>query len=114
MHIVWPNHKMVVLGVVWMVALWFVTFLPVKALAQGESGLPDKILVGTLAAPPFVMKTASGRWEGLSNKEIASRLFIAPETVKTHLQNIYRKLDAKGGRVAALQAARTLGLIALD
>jgi LuxR family maltose regulon positive regulatory protein len=50
----------------------------------------------------------------LSNKEIASRLFIAPETVKTHLQNIYRKLDAKGGRVAALQAARTLGLIALD
>ncbi|UCG08441.1 MAG: response regulator transcription factor, partial [Desulfobacterales bacterium] len=52
--------------------------------------------------------------EGLSNKEIASRLFIAPETVKTHLQNIYRKLDAKGGRVAALQAARTLGLIALD
>jgi len=52
--------------------------------------------------------------EGLGNKEIASRLFIAPETVKTHLQNIYRKLDAKGGRVAALKTARTLGLIAPD
>ena len=52
--------------------------------------------------------------DGLSNKEIASRLFIAPETVKTHLQNIYRKLDAKGGRVAALKTARTLGLVAPD
>ena len=96
-----------------MVALWFVTFLPVKVLAQGDSGLPDKILVGTLAAPPFVMKTASGRWEGLSNKEIASRLYIATETVKTHVQNVYRKLDAKG-RMAAVIEARTLGLIPND
>ena len=48
--------------------------------------------------------------EGLSNKEIAANLHIAPETVKTHLQNIYRKLDAKG-RIGALKAARGLGLI---
>jgi LuxR family maltose regulon positive regulatory protein len=48
--------------------------------------------------------------DGLSNKEIAARLFIATETVKTHLQNIYRKLDAKG-RMAALNAARGLGII---
>jgi LuxR family maltose regulon positive regulatory protein len=52
--------------------------------------------------------------DGLSNKEIAFRLYISPDTVKTHLQNIYRKLDAKGGRVAALKTARMLGLIAPD
>ena len=51
--------------------------------------------------------------EGLSNKEIAKKLHIAPETVKTHLQNIYRELDAKG-RMATLKAARNLGLIPRD
>ena len=29
--------------------------------------------------------------QGLSNKEIASRLFISFETVKTHRKNIFRK-----------------------
>jgi ABC-type amino acid transport substrate-binding protein len=40
--------------------------VPVKALAQEDSGAPDKLLVGTQVAPPFMMKTESGRWEGLS------------------------------------------------
>ena len=48
--------------------------------------------------------------EGLSDKEIAAKLHISPETVKTHLQHIYRKLDTKG-RIGAMKAARTLGLI---
>jgi len=51
--------------------------------------------------------------EGLSNKEIAAKLYIATETVKTHLQKIYRKLEAKG-RLRALKAARALGLIQSD
>ena len=51
--------------------------------------------------------------EGLSNKEIAAKLYISPETVKTHLQKIYRKLNAKG-RLDALNVARKLGLIQSD
>ena len=51
--------------------------------------------------------------EGLSNKQIAARLFIAPVTVKTHLQNIYRKLNAEG-RIQALKKARELGLLTSD
>ena len=31
--------------------------------------------------------------EGKSNKEIASELFISLSTVKTHINNLYKKLD---------------------
>jgi LuxR family maltose regulon positive regulatory protein len=48
--------------------------------------------------------------EGLSNKEIASKLFISAVTVKAHLRNIYRKLDARG-RIEALRKASALGII---
>lgn len=51
--------------------------------------------------------------EGLSDKEIAAKLHISPETVKSHLQNIYRKLNARG-RIGAVKAARSLGLIKED
>ena len=45
--------------------------------------------------------------EGLSNKEIAERLCIAPYTVKTHLKNIYKKLVVKN-RIEAIMAANNL------
>ena len=36
--------------------------------------------------------------EGLSNKEIARDLTIAPETVKSHLKQIFIKLESESGR----------------
>ena len=48
--------------------------------------------------------------EGLSNRKIAARLYISTETVKTHLQNIYGKLNVRG-RMGAVKEARALGLI---
>ncbi len=47
---------------------------------------------------------------GLSNEEIARQLFVSLNTVKTHLSNLYFKLDAKR-RVQAVEKARALGLI---
>lgn len=43
---------------------------------------------------------------GLSNKEIARRLAISDQTVKTHLHNVYVKLN-RSGRVRAFVAAAT-------
>ncbi|MBW2516678.1 MAG: winged helix-turn-helix transcriptional regulator, partial [Deltaproteobacteria bacterium] len=48
--------------------------------------------------------------ERLSNKEIAQRLFISPETVKTHLSKIYQKLNVKSRR-QAVDAAIKLDLL---
>lgn len=48
--------------------------------------------------------------EGLSNKEIASKLFLSVRTVDTHRYNILQKLDAKN-TVDLLNKARRLNLI---
>ncbi len=43
---------------------------------------------------------------GLSNKEIASELYIAPSTVKTHLKHIYSKLNVRTRSQAMVQAKK--------
>lgn len=47
--------------------------------------------------------------QGLSNKEIARRLTLSENTIKTHLANVYAKLGV-GRRTEALKVARQLGL----
>ncbi len=48
--------------------------------------------------------------EGLSNRQIGDHLFISENTVKTHLQNLYAKLEVQR-RTQAVARARDLGLI---
>ncbi len=47
---------------------------------------------------------------GRSNKEIAARLHVSPNTVKTHVARLYGKLGARR-RTDALRRARELGLV---
>ena len=47
---------------------------------------------------------------GLSNREIAEKLFISLNTVKTHTKNINSKLDVNS-RIKAVARAKELGLL---
>jgi len=48
--------------------------------------------------------------DGQTNKEMARRLSLSPNTVKTHLANLYGKLDANR-RTQAVSKARSLSII---
>ena len=48
---------------------------------------------------------------GLSNREIAEKLFVSENTVKTHSSRLFDKLNAKR-RTQAVQLAKEAGLIA--
>ena len=47
--------------------------------------------------------------KGHTNQQIAEQLFISLSTVKSHLQNIYQKLDVKN-RTQAIQKAKQLSV----
>ena len=48
--------------------------------------------------------------QGLSNQEIADKMFVSLNTIKTHTSNLFLKLDAKR-RTQAIQKAKELRLI---
>lgn len=48
--------------------------------------------------------------KGLSNKEIARALFVSESTIKTHVSNLFVKLDAKR-RTQAIQKAKEFQIL---
>ncbi len=48
--------------------------------------------------------------QGMSNREIAEKLFVSENTVKTHSSRLFDKLGAKR-RTQAVQIAKEMGLI---
>lgn len=51
--------------------------------------------------------------QGSSNKDIARVLGVSPETVKDHLNAVYRKLEVHD-RLSALRQAQLLGLLSVE
>jgi predicted ATPase/class 3 adenylate cyclase/DNA-binding CsgD family transcriptional regulator len=67
---------------------------------RGARGRPT---FGWDSLTPTELHVAELVREGLTNREIAQRLFIGSETVKTHMSRIFAKLDiAKRSQLAAL------------
>jgi len=48
--------------------------------------------------------------KGFSNQEIANMLFVSVSTIKTHISNLFFKLEASR-RTQAVEKAKNLGLI---
>lgn len=44
--------------------------------------------------------------EGLTNPQIAGRLFVSAQTVKTHMKHVFRKVGVSSRAELAAQAAR--------
>jgi len=64
----------------------------------------------TLGISPRELEVLHELAAGRSNKEIADRLNISPNTVKTHVSRLFEKLDAER-RTDAINKARELGLV---
>jgi LuxR family maltose regulon positive regulatory protein len=71
--------------------------------ASSAAGLPEPLSERELEVLRLI---ASGK----SNRGISSELFVSVGTVKTHINNLYRKLDAHS-RTQALARARELNLL---
>lgn len=76
----------------------------------GETFVFNQALMDSLNITKRELGVLEELAEGHSNKEIAERLHVSPNTVKTHIANLYDKLDV-GQRVQAVQKARSLRLI---
>jgi LuxR family transcriptional regulator, maltose regulon positive regulatory protein len=83
----------------------------VKQLLQALDVMPEEELPPKEILTEQEMRILLLISSGLSNKEIAHRLNITNETVKSHIKNVYRKLRVNN-RVQALHCAKDLKIMA--
>jgi ATP/maltotriose-dependent transcriptional regulator MalT len=84
----------------------------VEALVPAASSfVRDQRQVASLGLTPRELEILGLIADGLSNREIAGRLFVSENTVKTHSSRVFDKLGAKR-RTQAVQLARERRLIA--
>jgi DNA-binding CsgD family transcriptional regulator len=70
---------------------------------RGECKRPAKGWASLTPAERDVVRLVS---EGLGNKDIATRLFVSPRTVQTHLTHVYTKLGLTSRVQLVQEAAR--------
>jgi LuxR family maltose regulon positive regulatory protein len=85
------------------------------ALATADGPFGESVPVGSrprrvTALSPRERSVLELVADGRSNKEIARALVISPETVKSHLENLFAKLAVQR-RTQAISLAKDLGLV---
>jgi ATP/maltotriose-dependent transcriptional regulator MalT len=80
-----------------------------RLLTSGADNLED-VKVSDAHLSPRERAVVLLMGHGLSNKEIARQLRIAPETVKSHAKHVFEKLTVRSRAQAVYQAA-ALGII---
>ena len=82
----------------------------VAAIFATEPFTLNQKKLGDLGITPRELEILALIAQGLSNREIAERLFVSENTVKTHSSRLFEKLSAKR-RTQAVQIGKELGLI---
>jgi len=77
---------------------------------RNENFILDTSLISQLELSKRELEILSLLAQGHSNQEIAAKLFVSLSTVKTHIQNLFEKLDVKR-RIQAVEKAKRLNLI---
>jgi DNA-binding CsgD family transcriptional regulator len=79
-------------------------------VTRNEHFVLDTSLVSQLELSKRELEILGLLAQGHSNQEIAAKLFVSLSTVKTHLQNLFEKLEVKR-RTQAVEKAKRLSLI---
>jgi ATP/maltotriose-dependent transcriptional regulator MalT len=79
------------------------------AIAAGHF-LPNQRKLDDLGITPRELEILELIAQGMSNREIAEKLFVSENTVKTHSSRIFGKMGAKR-RTQAVQLGKQLGLL---
>jgi DNA-binding CsgD family transcriptional regulator len=80
------------------------------AVVDKEPFAPDKRKIQELGVTPRELEILDLIARGLSNREIAEKLFVSENTVKTHSSRLFDKLSAKR-RTQDVQIGKEMGLI---
>ena len=84
--------------------------VPSLILAIGRSGVPEKSSSPRRALTPREREVLALMADGGTNRQIAARLEISEQSVKSHISNLLRKLGARN-RTEAAAVARRDGVI---
>ena len=79
-------------------------------VTRNENFVLDTALVAQLELSRRELEILGLLAQGYSNQEIAAKLFVSLSTVKTHIQNLFEKLEVKR-RIQAVEKAKRLNLI---